>query len=378
LANVIPDRSIQKSKNHYNLCSYCCIRQGASVDKKISGITGNTHHKCFICIDLMMRLDSIFEEILANVDNGYEFDTFLIGATLPRKLYEKEDHIRAKFKIRGRESIKNQFTRELRTRFQRITKKKIDYLFPDILMNVTIGNDNQAITVEATTKPLILAGRYTKKSRGISQKQTKCEGCEGLGCALCDSSGLSGQRSVEDIIAKELMSITQGHKPKFSWLGSEDKESLVLGNGRPFFVQISNPKTRSIPKDLNFGSDGVSVNIMRILPHLPVSQIPFIAKTQIFVNCKLAIKNDSLINLGGLRGKFVEFKSKTKMIQKQIYSSEVQRINDKELILDIIADGGIRIKQFVGGQEYMRPNISEIVGSECECTGFDILDIQVQ
>jgi tRNA pseudouridine synthase 10 len=72
----------------------------------------------------MMRLDSIFEEILANVDNGYEFDTFLIGATLPRKLYEKEDHIRAKFKIRGRESIKNQFTRELRTRFQRITKKK--------------------------------------------------------------------------------------------------------------------------------------------------------------------------------------------------------------------------------------------------------------
>jgi tRNA U54 and U55 pseudouridine synthase Pus10 len=66
------------------------------------------------------------------------------------------------------------------------------------------------------------------------------------------------------------------------------------------------------------------------------------------------------------------------MIQKQIYSSEVQRINDKELILDIIADGGIRIKQFVGGQEYMRPNISEIVGSECECTGFDILDIQVQ
>ena len=69
---------------------YCCIRQGASVDKKISGITGNTHHKCFICIDLMMRLDSIFEEILANVDNGYEFDTFLIGATLPRNSMRKK------------------------------------------------------------------------------------------------------------------------------------------------------------------------------------------------------------------------------------------------------------------------------------------------
>ena len=36
------------------------------------------------------------------------------------------------------------------------------------------------------------------------------------------------------------------------------------------------------------------------------------------------------------------------------------------------------MKQFVGGQEYMKPNISEILGSKCECVMFDIMDVQLQ
>ena len=43
-----------------------------------------------------------------------------------------------------------------------------------------------------------------------------------------------------------------------------------------------------------------------------------------------------------------------------------------------VADGGLMIKQLVGGEEYMKPNISEILGMKCECLMFDILDVQIQ
>jgi tRNA U54 and U55 pseudouridine synthase Pus10 len=36
------------------------------------------------------------------------------------------------------------------------------------------------------------------------------------------------------------------------------------------------------------------------------------------------------------------------------------------------------IKQFVGGEEYMKPSISEILGSKCKCVTFDILDVVIQ
>src|SRR3712207_8428984 len=44
----------------------------------------------------------------------------------------------------------------------------------------------------------------------------------------CNYSGLSGYDSVEGIIANELVQITRGQTPKFTWIGSEDRSSLVL------------------------------------------------------------------------------------------------------------------------------------------------------
>lgn len=72
----------------------------------------------------MSQLDSIIEKILLRVEK-YQFDTFLLGASLPAKYYEHEDQIRARFKIRGTESIKKEFTKELGIKFIKITKKKL-------------------------------------------------------------------------------------------------------------------------------------------------------------------------------------------------------------------------------------------------------------
>ena len=45
-------------------------------------------------------------------------------------------------------------------------------------------------------------------------------------------------------MSEYLKQITSGVRVKFSWIGGEDKESLVLGKGRPFFAEIIEPKRR--------------------------------------------------------------------------------------------------------------------------------------
>ena len=47
-------------------------------------------------------------------------------------------------------------------------------------------------------------------------------------------------------MSEYLKQITSGVNVKFSWIGGEDKESLVLGKGRPFFAEIIKPKRRII------------------------------------------------------------------------------------------------------------------------------------
>jgi tRNA U54 and U55 pseudouridine synthase Pus10 len=111
----------QRLKKHYILCTHCFDRQLTNTKK----IRVDKSDECYICRGLMNQLDSIVEKIIESVENKYEFKTFLLGASLPAPLYEREDQIRARFKIRGKESIKKELTKELRIKFIKITKKKL-------------------------------------------------------------------------------------------------------------------------------------------------------------------------------------------------------------------------------------------------------------
>jgi tRNA pseudouridine synthase 10 len=322
----------------------------------------------------MDSLDSIAEKIMDAV-RGYEFRTFLIGATLPTQIYEREDSMRARLKIRGRESVKNQLTRELGMRLIRLARKKVEYMKPDITVSLTIDKENN-MDVAVRSRPLALAGWYVKKSRGLPQKQEKCPGCEGKGCDSCNYSGLSGYDSVEGVVAKELVEMTGGQAPKFSWIGSEDQSSLVLGTGRPFYARVFNPKKRRLKKSRVRGS-GVMATL-KVIEDEPELQPHFKVKTKIHAKCEKVLSRQDMKKLNSLVGVEVSFENRFKTATKKIHSARVRVIDDSRFTLTIVADGGLMIKQFVGGEEYMNPNLSEILGAKCECVTFDILSVELQ
>jgi tRNA pseudouridine synthase 10 len=349
----------------YRLCKYCLARH-------IS--TGKPSRPCYICQGLMDNLGAIANSILVEV-KGFEFDTFLIGATLSTQLYEREDTMRARLKIRGRESIKHYLTRELGIRLTRLTRKQVEYGKPDITITLTIDKDNN-VNVIVISRPLAFAGVYIKKARGLPQKQDRCASCGGKGCNSCNYSGLSGYNSVEGIIANELVQITKGQTPKFTWIGSEDQSSLVLGSGRPFYVRVFNPKKRKLKNKIIKGN-GIKA-ILNMINCIPVIQPRFTVKTKIRIRCENALTKKILKKLNSLSGSKVTFENKSKMGIKSIYCVRVRQLDSNQFTLTIVADGGLMIKQLVGGEEYMKPNISEILGMKCECLMFDILDVQLQ
>ncbi|MEO9362668.1 MAG: tRNA pseudouridine(54/55) synthase Pus10 [Nitrososphaera sp.] len=353
----------------YRLCRHCLLRQSGALGRKKAPV----EEKCYICKGLFERLDEIAKKALL-ATKQYQFDTFLVGATLPTQLYEREDALRARLKIRGRESVKNQLTRELGTRLGKMTRKKADYMRPDLAINIVIGKDG-GIEATARSRPLALLCRYTKKERGLPQKAEKCPLCLGKGCNLCDGTGLAGLESVEGIVAKHVMKITRGQAPKFSWIGSEDQSSLVLGQGRPFYVKVSDPKVRK-PRKTRFAEAGVEGKVVEVLDDVPDTQARFVTKTKIACRCDRAVSLDDVRKLKkSLAGSQAKFENRSKMAVKKIHSAQAKRTAESELVLTIVADGGLPIKQFVGGEQYIEPNVSSLLNAKCECTAFDILRV---
>jgi tRNA pseudouridine synthase 10 len=322
----------------------------------------------------MEKLDSLTKKIRKAI-RGYEFHTFLVGATLPTQIYEREDALRARLKIRGMESVKNQLTRELGIKLTRETRRKVDYLRPDITISLAIDKENN-IDVMAKSRPLTLIGWYTKKASGMPQKQDRCPDCDGKGCGSCNHSGLSGYNSIEGVIAKKLMATTKGITPRFSWIGSEDQNSRVLGKGRPFYARVSDPRKRNLGK-LIIRGNGVHA-VLSAVDELPTITPRFTVRTRIHVRCDRTLTKQDLQMLRDLAGREVSYQNRSKIATKRIHSANIRKVDSSDIALTVVADGGLMIKQFVGGEAYMKPNISEVLACKCECVRFDILDVELQ
>lgn len=340
----------------------------------------------------MHKTDLVIQKIKNSLSGRYRFDTFLIGATIPASLYEKEDRIRARFKIRGRENIKSQLVTDLRKKFRKYTKKRIDFLYPDIIVNLQFEKESDP-DISIQTRPLIILGRYIKKNRGIPQRASghysRYKACMQSDSSPSVNSSLlhrSAKCSLEDtsiqsIISNEILGITRGQALKFSWIGSEDKNSLVLGSGRPFFVRIRNPKTVYLnERRLDFPRYGLFVNIERLFKKLPEQPVQFIAKTRIVIKAPRQLGKEEVLKIRSLANSVIIFRSQKNIHRasaKRIYSLDVVKQDNEVCELHLVADGGLTIKQFVEGREYISPNISEAVNLKCECLIFDVLDILI-
>lgn len=326
----------------------------------------------------MSRLDLILEKMVHLIASRFEFQSFLLGATIPTQIYEREDEIRAKFKVHTRESIKKELVKELTKSFSKVTNKAIDYVSPDVRINIAIDAEGNP-DINANASPIIFMGTYVKRQRGFRQKELSAsDKASGNRCSERDKLVTSDVDSVEALIISKVLPITGGENPKFSWIGGEDRNSLVLGKGRPFFLRISNPKVRSLNGNFKFEKAGITTRIIKRVKEIPRSPIQFTTTTKIIVESENNVSKRSLNKLNVFNNSVVQFDTRSKMLARKIYSIDAKRIGDNKFNLFLVAEGGLPIKRFVGGQKYIHPNISEILGIHCECILFDVLEVRIE
>jgi tRNA pseudouridine synthase 10 len=114
---------------------------------------------------------------------------------------------------------------------------------------MTILIDTRFGSIEVQVAPLYLYGRYRKFERGIPQTRWPCRKCRGKGCERCGGTGKMYQTSVEELVAGPIMNACGGTEHSLHGMGREDIDARMLGNGRPFVVEIQRPFIRTL--DLN-------------------------------------------------------------------------------------------------------------------------------
>ena len=197
--------------------------------------------KCFLCEGKFELLNNLTEKSLDAIE-GYEFTTFLVGIEVPVKVEEREDEFKAVFNLGYSESIKHEFGRLFGKALAERTGKEVDYLIPDLVVVINPFRE----TVRLQVNPLFVGGRYRKLVRDIPQSKWFCSTCRGRGCEKCGGTGKMYPESVEELTSKPLLDATEGQKTSFHASGREDIDARMLGTGRPFVIEVSEPKKRSI------------------------------------------------------------------------------------------------------------------------------------
>ena len=380
----------------YDLCDDCLGRFFISSTNLSSGrILGNKIRKsvnsrvvtkCYICKNLFSNMVH-YAKTIHNASIGYEFSTFVVGAILKQSIIERDDKLRSKFHLRGVDGIKTAVTRELGKKFVKKTKKRIDHLSPDITFTINFRTEQ----CNVKTKPTFLYGRYIKDKRGLPQKGESCKDCKGKGCIFCNNHGIVSFDSVEGKISQLLYEKFETKQVKFTWIGGEDKTSLVMGDGRPFFAKLLSPKKRNVRlvKKSNLGE--IMVHALRTIDVIPNGSIRFKSKIKMWVSTKDNISSKKLKKLKQLVAVPIEtvpivrealdyFTGSTKKQHKrEIHKLKYKKISLQSFTVEIEVDGGITIKRLVDGIPFLGfriiPNITSLLGTQCSCEKFDVNQI---
>ncbi|MGE5556391.1 MAG: tRNA pseudouridine(54/55) synthase Pus10 [Methanocella sp.] len=346
--------------------------------------------KCYLCEDKFNQTDIIVQKAL-DVLKDYEYSSFLVGIELPLAVEEREDEFKGTNGIAHGESIRHEFGRVYGKAIAKAAAKEAEYLKPDIVPVINPFEE----TVRLQVNPLFVGGRYRKLVRDIPQSEWWCNRCRGRGCPKCGGAGKLYPDSVEAHTSKPLLEATGGAESFFHASGREDIDVRMLGSGRPFIVEIAQPKKRSI--DLKQIEQAINAEGVG---KVEVSELHFAGKDDVrhlkkgenakkeyrlLAEFQNGVTDDQLRMLEEkLTGAMVRQRTPLRVVHRRadivreryIYKLEVKKVTLKKALLYIKCQGGLYVKELVSGDEGRTvPNVSALLGNPAKTLKLDVLNV---
>ena len=386
------------------LCNHCLGRLFASVSRGLSNDQRGALVRsslpdapqppanmsdCHVCRGLFLELEK-FAELSAKASMDYEFSSFLVGTKIDTELTEREEVFWAEVGAKDMESIKSEMNREIGKLLERKLQKTVDFANPDVVFLIDTRFDRIVLDVA----PLFVYGRYRKFSRELPQTRWICRECRGKGCPRCGGKGRMYDSSVQDCIGPIVMRHARGEEDFFHGMGREDIDARMLGNGRPFVVEVRRPKKRAIdlPRieaEANEGArDVVEVLGLRMSNR---SEMRGIKESTHPKTYRVSVRFLGDFDHGKLNEVVTSLAEKPISQQtpnrvahrradlervRTVRSIVAEEAKGREVVFVVEADSGTYIKELMHGDEgRTRPNVAEIVGVPCEVVALDVIGI---
>jgi len=201
------------------------------------------YQACYLCHDIFSNIDNYINEVKVKL-KGIEFNNFLVGSSPDSQIINNEDKFKTEFKLLEAEAFKSHFNRMIGKKLMVMLKKTPEFNNPDILIIYSLRFDS--FKIDIIIKSLFIYGRYNKLIRGIPQTHWFCKNCLGKGCEQCNFTGKLYLTSIEELISPEFVKESEATDSKFHGAGREDIDVRMLGTGRPFILELRNPKVRNL------------------------------------------------------------------------------------------------------------------------------------
>ncbi|MDI9644593.1 MAG: tRNA pseudouridine(54/55) synthase Pus10 [Candidatus Verstraetearchaeota archaeon] len=346
---------------------------------------------CYICGGLMERLGEYAETVVKSLE-GYDYRSFLIGVRVSGELAEREDAVKSEFGVEFGESLKMEVSREIGKQVSKITGKAVEFSKPDVVVTVEFPGPG----IEVKPMPLFIFGRYRKLARGIPQSKWDCVHCRGKGCEICHWTGKIYPTSVEEIVTAPILRLIGGKCTKFHGAGREDVDAIMGGNGRPFVVEVKEPKFRepdlaALENEINRTGEGkVEVTSLRISDRKTVRKLKEGAKVAektyravVELDCEKSEEelqsleksfNGCVINQ--LTPNRVLHRRADRLRLKKVHEMRVTKIDQRHLELIVRCQGGLYVKELISGDGGRTvPSVSEKLGCGARCTELDVIAV---
>ncbi|MFA4907999.1 MAG: tRNA pseudouridine(54/55) synthase Pus10, partial [archaeon] len=307
-----------------------------------------------------------FSEELGDELEGNEFDSFILCLHFPREIGEYE-----------KELLKSQFNSIVGTALIERFGTKRDFTEPELEIRVDFFKMNY----ELWFRPVFLFARYGKLERGLPQTRWDCAKCRGKGCGECNGTGKRHAESVQELACIPAEREFDAEGSRFHGAGREDRDARMLGTGRPFVIELLSPKRRMaglklLEGKINESAKGkIRVSGLRASDRselLEVKSGEFQKTYEARVEFGEEIPREKLEKAcAELSGKELLQNTPNRVMHRRanlerkrtVIYVKVKEFSGKSALLEIRAEHGTYIKEFVSGDEgRTKPNLSELLG----------------
>lgn len=398
-----------------NICNHCLgrkfsdvvegngnVERGEKIRKALELPEYDEDTKCDICSDIFKEIDSsLLDLVCEKIDFlEVEFDTFVVGCKLPKEIVEKDALISEKLGL-DVEILKREVNREMGKLLEKNLPQEVDFDKEDVIIMADFRkmlkeDVENPLQVRIQINPIFIEGRYNKLVRNIPQTKWPCRKCKGRGCEACNFTGKQYPESVEELLSETALKYSKGYEAKFHGAGREDIDVRMLGDGRPFVLEIKEPRIRKldlekIEREANEAALGktayhnLKYTVRKRKAEIKTSSPDTYKVYRALVECEDEIREEDLNKLQSLHTIQqrtpirVSHRRADKIREKEVKELSCKYINPHSFEMIIKTEGGLYIKELISSDEgRSKPSVSEVLGTQAICAELDVIEVGIK